>query len=165
MLRLFDRDFPLTEGDKGGGNTDAMKKSTLYTCLAICTFSLHAFAGSADLFRLNENFINDQLSGLTRLENFVNHHEGFSLSQLNSINSSEAKNITGEVFIPNDRPPLGIPAFVWGLCLNLVGVAIVYLATDDPYLGEQAFYGCAASVGVMILFYWSLVQFIFSGIH
>lgn len=44
--------------------------------------------------------------------------------------------------------PLGIPGFLWGFCLGLIGILIVYLATsegsDRKKHVNQALYGCLA---------------------
>jgi len=59
---------------------------------------------------------------------------------------------------PDDERPLGIGGFIWGFCLGLVGVIVVYVAIDDPELkkkeGRNAIFGCIVStlIGGIIQF-------------
>lgn len=139
-----------------------MKKSVLFAGLAACVLSFNAMAGSSEMFSLDENSVNAQFQGLTQLENFVNQHEGVTLSEmkatgntlLTNLNPSDAKGILGTLtLLGGGDLPLGIPAFVWGLCFQVAGVAIVYFVTDDKSETMSAVWGCVTISAAYILFY------------
>ena len=52
-----------------------------------------------------------------------------------------------------DDPPLGIPSFLWGMCLGLPGLAVVYFVTEDDEETKKALWGCLVSVAVYGVLY------------
>lgn len=142
-----------------------MKKIILSTLFA-GFFGFNAFASSAEVFEMDENFVNTELAQLTELENFVTENEGITLSEMDSnteiltdLNSSGDILRTLELIGRGD-PPLGIPSFAWGACFGVAGIAVVYFVTDDRDETKKALTGCAIVQGALILIYvvvWVLI--------
>jgi hypothetical protein len=64
---------------------------------------------------------------------------------------------TGSAQVLGDLPA-NIPAFWWGCCLGILGVAIVYFATDkDAEQTKKSLYGLLVSCGSALLFYLAIV--------
>ena len=67
-----------------------------------------------------------------------------SLLETNS-NLVESTNLAGNSALPigSGDPVLGIPSFLWGCVLGVVGMAIVYIASDQD-MGEtkKSLWGC-----------------------
>lgn len=52
------------------------------------------------------------------------------------------------------EPPLGIPSFLWGCCLGVSGLIVVYIVTDnDREEVKKALNGCLVSGVVVIALY------------
>jgi cytochrome c biogenesis protein CcdA len=53
-----------------------------------------------------------------------------------------------------NEPPLGIPSFLWGCILGIVGVLIVYIITDgDKAETKKSLWGFLVAVGVYVVLY------------
>ncbi len=72
---------------------------------------------------------------------------------VNDLNLSSSVDI-GILKGDSDKP-LGIPGFVWGFCLGLIGILIIYLAMDEgPERKKQVrngVYGCLVGVLLSVL--------------
>ena len=134
-----------------------MKKITLLTCCICCSLSIRAVAGNTEMFYLDENAVNDKFRGLTQLENFVEQHEGISLTEINApgnlllanIHANDAKSIPGTLSRGDSDLPLGIPALTWGMCFGVIGWAIVNASTNDNDQKAKVFWGCAVNTVVL----------------
>jgi len=144
-----------------------MKKIILSTMFA-GFFSFGAIASNAEVFEMDENFVNTELAQLTELENFVVENEGITLSEIDASNGLLAElNGSNDILhtlemIGRGDPPLGIPSFLWGACFGFVGIGIVYFVTDDRDETKKALIGCAIVQGIGLLIY-ILVVFVFIG--
>ena len=121
----------------------------------IFVFNISLIADNTGLFQLDKNFITEKFKELNQIESFINQHDGITLSEmqasknhllakLNLLDVSEINNQLGFA----DKPPLGIPSFVWGCCLGPVGVAIVVVVCDDNHERGRVVAGCIVSVVV-----------------
>jgi len=142
-----------------------MKKIILSTMFA-GFFSFGAIASNAEVFEMDENFVNTELAQLTELENFVVENEGITLSEIDASNGLLAElNGSNDILhtlemIGRGDPPLGIPSFLWGACFGVAGIAIVYFVTDDRDETRKALTGCAIVQGALVLIYvivWVLI--------
>lgn len=137
-----------------------MKKIFFVAILAMSTISMRASV--ADLFTVDNATISAEMTDLNTLESFVEMNQGVSLTDVQSMNSV----LTANVLTAEESPfsqtsilrrghdaPLGIPSFVWGLCLNVTGIAVVYFVADDKDETMKAFWGCLVGSAVYSLFY------------
>jgi len=134
-----------------------MKKIVLLALMAF-TFAFTVKAGSADLFQLDEAKISTEMAQLNELENFVATNDGVSLTNLLESNDPSVANMdfaapTGPMGAMVGDPPLGIPSFVWGLCLGIPGIAIVYFVAEDKEQTMKAVWGCVTQTGVVLVIY------------
>jgi len=143
-----------------------MVRKTYTILVMILTFITASKAYQADLFSIDEARINDEISSLIVVENYISVHSDVTLSDLINSGNILAGILTPMAKSPSDyvslmEPPLGIPSFVWGFCLGLPGVLVVYLVADeDKEETKKAFYGCLASTvasGACYLVYYIVI--------
>lgn len=121
-------------------------------------FAIAGYAGSdrAELFAVDHQAVNAQMTELNRVENYVNEHPGTTLDALQQQNSSLLNNInlnSSTAFISSGDGPAGIPSFLWGCILGWIGILIVYLITEDSEETKKALYGCIAQALTGCLLY------------
>jgi hypothetical protein len=128
-----------------------MKKIILTLVTGLCMSAL-SFANNADIFSYDANKINQEMSELQSLEDFVTVNPGVTLSNLQTENSSLVNDLNlisetyGGIGSFSGEPALGIPSFLWGCILGWVGILIVYLVTDqDKAETKKALTGCIVS--------------------
>ncbi|HOY48888.1 MAG TPA: hypothetical protein PL185_03500 [Flavobacteriales bacterium] len=141
-------------------------KKALFTALLALAFNLGFAAESADLFKVDDQEINTEFAQLNELEQFVNANEGITLEEINPSNPlvqnvNNSSDILGILSTLRGDAPLGIPSFVWGLCLSWVGVLVVYFVADDRDETKKAFTGCAVNAGLYII--WIVVYVVIIG--
>lgn len=145
--------------------------SLVLTALMLCVFS--AFASTtanepgAGLFQDDLSRFDRELSGLNALEQTVGQ-TGETYSQLAAQNNPLLENVAknGDISAAllggagNEDRLLGIPGFVWGFCLGLLGVILVYVAIDDDaakkHEGKQAIIGCAVWTVLWLVLWFGL---------
>ena len=143
---------------------NVMRKALFSICLAFA--SSLGFAGNAELFNVDEQELNTEFAQLNELEAFVEANEGITISEINAenplvTNMATSSDILGVLASLNGDAPLGIPSFVWGLCLSWVGVLVVYFVADDRDETKKAFTGCAVNAGLYII--WVVVYVLIIG--
>lgn len=136
--------------------------------LALSTLSMRASV--ADLFTIDKATISSEMTDLSALESYVEMNQGITLTDVQSMNSALTTNVLTAEESPFSQTsilrrggdaPLGIPSFVWGFCLGVPGIAIVYFVSDDKDETMKALWGCVAEtalVGVIYVIY--LVAFV-----
>ena len=116
-----------------------------------------AHAESKSMFDIDVNHIYAEMSDLTQLENYLNHNEatlGSLLEQNHHLVSNMKTNSYGfHSMVAMDGPPLGISSFLWGFCLGLPGLAVVYFITEDSGETRKALWGCITSTVLIGGFY------------
>ena len=106
------------------------------------------------MFKFDYNAVQTQFSELNQLGDMVaaNSDLTYSVLKLTDANLVNSLNLISEGSFPGataGEPVAGIPSFLWGCILGPVGLAIVYIATDeDKDETRKAMWGCIASVGV-----------------
>jgi hypothetical protein len=114
-----------------------MKRLLLF-CMLMVLCSVSSRAGIASLFDVDEAAISTSFEDLNMLESFLAEHENATMEDValhqgvlfNKLNLNMSSALEGIDSILN-RPPLGINSFIWGLCLNWVGVVVVYVSATD----------------------------------
>jgi hypothetical protein len=137
-----------------------IRKIFLLTAGIFCSIML--MASNADLFIYNTELVNNELSKLQVLENFIASNPEISLIDLELENSSliTGLNLNNSVegsFCNQEEEPLGISPFLWGCCLGITGVAVVYFLMEDKEATKKAFKGCVirsiVSTALTVVYY------------
>jgi hypothetical protein len=141
-------------------------RKTIFTLLFVAAATMSFAAGNAELFQVDEQELNAEFAQLNELESFVNANEGITISEINQENPlvqnvANASDVLGVLGSLRGDSPLGIPSFLWGFCLNVAGVAIVYFVADDRDETKKAFTGCAISAALYII--WVVVYVLIIG--
>lgn len=123
-----------------------MKKFVTMTLAILITSAL--FANSQEMFKIDETVMNTELQELYQLENFLVGKD-LTFSSLADEDYFLSKNIIGttnglHTIIGLSEPPLGISSFLWGFCLGIPGIAIVYFVSEDSDETKKALWGCVA---------------------
>ena len=110
-------------------------------------------ADSKSIFSLDVEHVYTEMAELTQLENYLHGNEA-TLSSLVEQNHFLVSNLkTGNYgwhsMVGLAEPPLGISSFLWGFCLGLPGLAVVYFITEDSAETRKALWGCVTS-GILI---------------
>lgn len=111
----------------------------------------------AEEIKFDEAEVKSEFNEINKLESYVEKHEGTTYEDLKTDNSSLLENSnlksTSATLVSNGLAA-NIPAFVWGFCLGMMGIALVYLMSDkDQALTKQALVGCFVRVGVIVAYY------------
>lgn len=123
-----------------------MKK---FVTMALAIFiSSAVLANSQEMFKIDETVMNTELHELYQLENFLVGKD-LTFSSLADEDYFLSKNIIGttnglHTIIGLSEPPLGISSFLWGFCLGIPGIAIVYFVSEDSDETKKALWGCVA---------------------
>jgi hypothetical protein len=110
------------------------------------------------LLVLNEDALESAMQELNELESFIASNEGITYNDLLTTGSDLIINVDdASAPLGMDQegdPPLGIPSFLWGCILGIVGILLVYILTDgDKDETKKALWGMLVWVGVWIILY------------
>ena len=138
------------------------------------------FSKNSNHFILDENKLAIEFAGLNKLENFIEKNQGITLVEIENNHHYLLKGhhylLKGIIANPNNfkgmertlrggETPLGIPPFIWGLCLGIVGLVLVAILAEEKELTKKALYGCivgtAISLGLRFMFAFFDFSFIF----
>lgn len=105
---------------------------------------------------LDEAALNEAMMELNELDQFLNENEGVTYAELETTGSELILNVNNSTaplgMDMEGEPPLGIPSFLWGCILGIVGILLVYILTDgDKSETKKALWGMLVWVGVIIL--------------
>jgi hypothetical protein len=107
---------------------------------------------------LDEAALDEAMEELNELDEFLSDNEGVTYAELEAVESEliiNMDNSTAPLGMDSEsEPPLGIPSFLWGCILGVVGILIVYIITDgDTDETKKALWGMLVWVGVWIILY------------
>jgi len=107
---------------------------------------------------LDESALNEAMTELNELDEFLNDNAGVTFTDLESSENElivGVENSTAPLGMTSDgEPPLGIPSFLWGCILGIVGILLVYILTDgDKNETKKALWGMLVWVGVWVILY------------
>ncbi len=114
------------------------------------------FANDADLFKLDYNAVQAEFSQLNQLAVMVKSNSDltYSVLKLEDGNLIESLRLVSESTLPTGEknPVLGIPSFLWGCGLGVVGILVVYIVSDkDKVETKKALWGCLTWTAVVIV--------------
>lgn len=126
--------------------------------LLLSSSSLYAKANDCDLFSYDRNQIQQAVSELSNLETYI--EQNASVISVDRLKQEGASMVKGFLLnscpfnMSGGEPPLGIPSFLWGCCLGVSGLIVVYIVTDnDREEVKKALNGCLVSGVVVIALY------------
>ena len=111
------------------------------------------------VFSFHEELLNAELSELDDLDAFVESNTNVTFSTLEEEASLLIANIESQATpmgMPDGagEPPLGIPSFLWGCVFGVLGLLLVYIATDNnKEEAKKAMWGCLAGTAVSVIIY------------
>lgn len=114
-------------------------------------------AESKSMFSIDVDHIYTEMTELVQLEDYLNVHDA-TLSRLVEQNHFLVSNVRTNGYgfhsmVGLAEPPLGISSFLWGFCLGLPGLAVVYFITEDSAETRKALWGCITSTVIVGGFY------------
>ncbi|SDK64274.1 hypothetical protein SAMN05421823_103158 [Catalinimonas alkaloidigena] len=131
---------------------------TLLLCLSVGWASA---ATETDLFEVDEQTIDQEFAQLDRLEGYllenggtyteVSQNAGHLLEGMN-LQTNNVYDVLSAASAQSDSP-LGIPPFLWGFCLGVAGIAVVYFITEDTDMTKTALWGCLVSSALWAILY------------
>lgn len=148
-----------------------MKKLLLsFTLVFFAGFSI--LANDADLFKLDYNAVQAEFTELNQLATMVTTNTDLTYSSLLLTNGNlvTSLRLVPESLLPDGtkNPVLGIPSFLWGCGLGVVGMLVVYIVSDQNMdETKKALWGCltwTAVVVVLDLVWWGAFWSTSSGI-
>jgi hypothetical protein len=151
-----------------------MKKTILKffsVLMAICVLSTQSFSVygrsvklvtptiDESVFNLDEGQLSSQFAELNALESYLETNPNATYSDLaltksdlvaNLDNSSSPMGMSGD----GSESPLGIPSFLWGCVLGVLGILLVYVISDgDKAETKKALWGCLAWTILWVVYY------------
>jgi hypothetical protein len=141
-----------------------MKKLLLSLFLVLFAgFALKA--NDSELFKLDYNATKAEFSELNQLAKMVSADANMTYSSLLLANSNlvASLNLVSESALAGGEknPVLGIPSFLWGCGLGVVGLLVVYIVSDkDKAETKKAMWGCITSTAVAVIIdivWWSAI--------
>jgi hypothetical protein len=105
---------------------------------------------------LDEEALELAMQDLNQLDEFLDVNSGVTFADLESAESeliAGFENSTTPLGMEHEgEPPLGIPSFLWGCILGVVGILFVYILTDgDKDETRKALWGMLVWVGVVVV--------------
>jgi hypothetical protein len=135
-----------------------MKRILLFLFSTVFMLTI-SHASQADLFSVDSDAIYTEMAELVELEAHVAAtSQTYSELQMEEsafiANLSVANGMSGMHLL--EGPPLGIPSFLWGFCLGVPGLAVVYFITEDSEETKKALWGCVVSgvISTVVYFVW-----------
>lgn len=125
-----------------------MKK--IFLTLLFFVLALGMQASVSDLFKIDDAALSEEFASLNQLEEIVVGHSDITFESLMAEHSDLMNSIHLQSDLINGlmgfylEPPLGIPSFVWGFCLGIAGIAVVYFVTEEKEETKKALWGCIA---------------------
>lgn len=135
-----------------------MKKLLLALTLGFFSMS-SAFAGNAELFSYDQEEVNASFEQLDQLEEVVMADQSATYASVAENHAELLENVSDSPMADDRRRrgggnrALGIPSWIWGCALGLVGVAIVYFVTEDKDEAVKALWGLLAWFVVVAVVY------------
>ncbi len=144
-------------------------KKVILAIFAISCGILSLSASDAALFSYNRDRVNQELAGISNLEQYVQNNQGVNLSEL----PNEFAAITNQLdrsFNPAEdtdeisNPVFGIPSFCWGFCFSVPGIILVHVITGNYDESQKAFKGCLIEVILSVATYTVYIILVMVGV-
>ncbi len=121
------------------------------------------------VFRLDEANLEVAMADLNKLDSYLQQHQDATYQDVFKNNAQLVANVSPIAAPAGGDGPLGIPSFLWGCIFGIIGILLVYLATDNNMNEtKKALWGClvGTSLGIILVeqFASNLFGFVFKGI-
>jgi hypothetical protein len=131
-------------------------KKLLLSMFMVFFAGFTVFANDADLFKIDYNAVQAEFSQLDQLAVMVKSNSDltYSVLKLEDANLIESLRLISESTLPDNtkNPVLGIPSFLWGCGLGVVGILVVYIISDkDKVETKKALWGCVTWTAVVVV--------------
>jgi hypothetical protein len=144
-------------------------KRILLSALISVTCTLLSEASSSYLFTYKADRINQELAKLQLIEDYIKSNPGVTPLRVQSnfsflIDLNPDYNMVSNFGEKENDQLMGIPPFLWGLCLSVPGILIVYMMTEDNTQVKGAVWGCLVngltlSIGAVVYIYLIYTRF------
>lgn len=128
--------------------------------------SLSIEASMSGVFDVDYQQIRLSFSEIDKVEKYVHTNPGTTFTDLERTRPELAERVEKHASLSyttaTAQGPIGIPSFLWGCVLGVIGILIVYLVSRDSAETTSALWGCI--VGAV---FWTIIGFsfdLFSGI-
>ena len=113
-------------------------------------------ANDADLFKLDYNTVRAEFTELNQLASMVTANADLTYSSLQLTNSDllTSMRLVPESVLPDGskNPVLGIPSFLWGCAFGVVGMAVVYIVSNQNMdETKKSLWGCITWTVVVVV--------------
>jgi len=131
-------------------------KKLLVSVFLVLSASFTILANDADLFKLDYKAVQTEFSELNQLASMVTANADLTYSSLQLTNSNlvTSLRLVPESVLPDgtNNPVLGIPSFLWGCAFGVVGMAVVYIVSNqDMVETKKALWGCITWTAVVVV--------------
>jgi len=114
------------------------------------------FANDANLFKLDYNAVRAEFTQLDQLAVMVTSNSDltYNMLKLSDGNLIESLRLVSESALPTGEknPVLGIPSFLWGCGLGVVGMAVVYIVSNQNMdETKKSLWGCLTWTAVVVV--------------
>jgi len=133
-------------------NIYIMKKLLTFLFVMLVMSTMTFANDDASLFNIDKQAIEQEVAPLNNLESYVNANDGVTYDDIDNTSILDKEVVLGDVNLSSE-PPLGIPSFLWGFILGVIGILIVYLMTEDGGETKKALWGCIAFAALWIILY------------
>lgn len=126
-----------------------MKKYFLFTIALFV--SCFVFAGNAELFKVDEQALNNEFSDLTTLENYVIDNNFISLNEIKSNNIFDLSgfNVSSLAMTSNSDYTFQWEGFLWGFLCCPVGFFVIAINEDRDH-DQKISYWIGVAAGVVL---------------
>jgi len=131
-------------------------KKLLLSVLLVLFAGFTTFANNADLFKLDYKAVQAEFTELNQLASMVTANADLTYSSLQLTNSNlvTSMRLVPESLLPDGskNPVLGIPSFLWGCAFGVVGMAVVYIVTNQNMdETKKSLWGCITWTAVVVI--------------
>jgi hypothetical protein len=131
-------------------------KKLLVSVFLVLSAGFTILANDPDLFKLDYKAVQAEFSELNQLASMVTTNADLTYSSLQLTNSNlvTSLRLVPESELPDgtNNPVLGIPSFLWGCAFGVVGMAVVYIVSNqDMVETKKALWGCIAWTAVVVV--------------
>ncbi len=132
-------------------------KQILSFSVTLLLFVVSTAAFASD-FGYDAQKVKNEFASLKAAEEYVAVHD-VNITELKA-SGVVSSDVVIKAWNPDDDPLMGISPFLWGCCLGVLGIVLVYVLTDgDKDMVKKSVIGCVVGTGTWVVFWflWNLL--------